>query len=104
LFDSLPNQAQLGRIVETGEVHHALGGCGDIIRLKQQANVVISVPSWQRFVETWQRQGTSGQVSEFDEEWLDSECIKMRMLALWEADEAMNCGVSERDHPSAFLA
>jgi hypothetical protein len=28
----------------------------------------------------------------------------MRMLALWEADEAMNGGVSERDPPSAFLA
>jgi hypothetical protein len=94
----------LDLVIETEEVHHALHGCADIARRMQQANVMISVPACQRFMETWQNQGTTGQIREFDEEGLDADCIKIRRLALWEADEAMNCLVSERDHPSSFLA
>jgi hypothetical protein len=104
LFDSLPKHANLKPIVETEEVHYALKGCGDIIRYRQQANVMISTPAWQRFMGTWKSQGTAGQIREFDEEGLDADCIKMRMLGLWEADEAMNSGVSERDQPTTFLA
>jgi hypothetical protein len=53
LFDTLPNQAYLELIVETEEVHHALKGCVDIVRYKKQANVMISVPEWQRFMGIW---------------------------------------------------
>jgi hypothetical protein len=45
-----------------------------------------------------------GTVGEFEEEVQDSDYIKMRMLAIWEAQEAMTSGASERDHPSTFPA
>jgi hypothetical protein len=72
--------------------------------LLTQAHVMSSVPALQTFMGTWQSQGPTGQVREFDETGLDADCIKIRMLAIWEADDTMNSWVSERDHPSAFLA
>jgi hypothetical protein len=39
-------------------------------------------------------------VEEFDDD-LDAPVIKMRMVAIWEAQEAMETGVSEREHPPA---
>jgi hypothetical protein len=53
---------------------------------------------------TWLSQGTIGTVRKFEEDGQDSDCIKMRMLAIWEAQEDMTSGISERDHPSTFLA
>jgi hypothetical protein len=97
LFDTLPKQAHLELIVETEEVHHAIHGCKDITRYKQEAQVMIPVPAWERFMGTWLSQGTTRQIRQFDEEGLDVDCIRMRVLALWEADEAINCLVSERD-------
>jgi hypothetical protein len=39
----------------------------------------------------------------FDEEQ-DADFIRMRMLAIWEAQETMKRGVIERDNRSTFLA
>jgi hypothetical protein len=58
--------------------------------------------AWKRLIGTWESQRLDGTVREFDEE-LDAGAIKMRMLAVWEADEAMNDGAEEYDHASVFL-
>jgi hypothetical protein len=57
----------------------------------------IQLDPWRSFMETWQRQGISGTVREFDKEGLDQECINMRMLALREADDAMRVWAMERE-------
>jgi hypothetical protein len=47
--------------------------------------------------------GIQGVYRAFDEE-LDSPFIQMRMIAIRQAHEMMEHGVSERDNPSTFLA
>jgi hypothetical protein len=47
--------------------------------------------------------GTTVEFRQFNEDKEDP-LIKMRVLAIWEAQEAMERGASETDNPSAFLA
>jgi hypothetical protein len=39
----------------------------------------------------------------FDEEE-DADIVKMRMVAIWKAQETMERGVNERSNPSVFFA
>jgi hypothetical protein len=60
-----------------------------------------SPPQWREMLSTWKNKGIQGIYRKSDE-GQDADFIKMRMI--WEADETMERGVSERDHPSTFLA
>jgi hypothetical protein len=52
----------------------------------------------------WKKEDGLGLwVRQFDEE-ADAQWIKMGMAAIWEANEEMERGVSERDNLSTFLA
>jgi hypothetical protein len=44
----------------------------------------------------------NGWVGEFNEDGVDSGRIKIRMLAIRAADEAMRNGVSDRDNRAAY--
>jgi hypothetical protein len=44
-----------------------------------------------------------GPVRAFHDEQ-DADFLRMRMIAIWEAEETMQRGVSERHYPSTFLA
>jgi hypothetical protein len=48
-------------------------------------------------------QGVTGQIRKSDDE-ADAELIRMRMIAMWEAEETMPRAVSERYNPTAFAA
>jgi hypothetical protein len=52
---------------------------------------------------TWRDCGIRTVVRESDEEQ-DMACIKMRMLEIWEAQEAIARWVGERDNSLTFLA
>jgi hypothetical protein len=54
-------------------------------------------------MKTMREKGIQFFVRTFDEE-RDADCVKMRMLAIWEAQEVMERGVSGRSNPTAFLA
>jgi hypothetical protein len=66
-------------------------------------DAMCNLDEWRKFMRTRLRQRTEERFRKFDEE-LDEDAIKMRMLIVWEADEAMRDGVSERGRPTAFLA
>jgi hypothetical protein len=93
-------------MIYTEEVHRKLAASAHIMAMRGQdmTTMYCSIPEWCRFMNTWLSQGTMGTVREFEEEGQDSDCIKMRMLAIWEAQEAVTIGVGERDFPSTFLA
>jgi aspartate/tyrosine/aromatic aminotransferase len=91
------------RWVETEETHHALKGCADILDHRWKKEVYITLPTWRNFMATWVRKGTQGTVRQFDEEGLDRDCIKMRMLAIWEAEEATRSGEESWNNPEVLL-
>jgi hypothetical protein len=47
--------------------------------------------------------GITGETRAFNGE-ADTCVIRMRMLVIWEAQQTMELGASERDNPTAFLA
>jgi hypothetical protein len=103
VVEALPKGESLDLIVERDEVHQALKSCADIAGRGWDPKVYCALPEWRSLMKARVRQCIQAHVREFQEEGLDSECIKMRMLAIWEADEAVRDGVSQRDHPTGFL-
>jgi hypothetical protein len=51
----------------------------------------------------WKSKRIQGQYREFNEE-PEADFIKMRMIAVLEAEETVERGLSERDHPSTCFA
>jgi hypothetical protein len=62
-----------------------------------------NTPQWQNMMKMMRSKWIQVWASEFDEEG-DAEFVKMRMVAIWEAQETMERGVEERSNPSLFLA
>jgi hypothetical protein len=62
------------------------------------------ISEWRNLVNEWQRNGIQAQIREFDEEGQDGDCLKMRALAILEADQAFRDGIDQREHPTRFLA
>jgi hypothetical protein len=60
-------------------------------------------PEGREILSEWKYQGVQGEYRRFEEE-KDAGFIKMRLITIWEAQETMERGVSERDNPSTFLA
>jgi hypothetical protein len=104
MVETLPKGASLDLIIETLDVHHALKAYADLIGHGWDQKYYCTVEEWRSLMGAWQRQCIQAQIREFEEEGQDSDCIKMRMLAIWEADQAMRDGVADRDHPTGFLA
>jgi hypothetical protein len=48
-------------------------------------------------------EGFTGEVRKFDDE-ADAKLIRMRMIAMWEAEQTIPRAVSERYNPTAFPA
>jgi hypothetical protein len=63
----------------------------------------VSLPQWRSFIEVWTGKNTQGRFRKFGE-GLDERFIYQRTVAIWEAQETMERGVSERDNASALLA
>jgi hypothetical protein len=103
LLDTLPAQAAIQLLLGTEEVFQTLQGFPFFFDQKLDIDVMCDLDEWRNFMGTRLRQSTAGQFRKFDED-LDPDPITMRRLATWEADEAMRGGVSERHHPTTFLA
>jgi hypothetical protein len=86
---------------ETEEVHNALHG--QYVAYNLDIDEMCHMAQWRRFMRTWQNSGIATVIREFDEEQ-DIGCFKMRMLEIWESQEAMMNGVSARDNSLTFLA
>jgi hypothetical protein len=54
------------------------------------------------FLSTWKSKRIQGTYRKFEEDQ-DADFVRMRMVVIWEAQETMERGVAERDHPSGFL-
>jgi hypothetical protein len=103
VFRNLPSQSQILLMPETPEVQDALKPTRDIVFRNWDGKTYCNIPQWQRLIETSMTCGSNVQVRQLDEE-IGYECAKMRMLAIWEAQEAMMNGVSQRDNgPTDFL-
>jgi hypothetical protein len=63
----------------------------------------VTVVQWKSMFQRMRQKGITGQIRKFDEE-ADTGLIRMKMIALWEADQTMQHRVSERDNPCTFLA
>jgi hypothetical protein len=50
-----------------------------------------------------QDEGVQVVAREFDEKE-DADYVRMRIVAIWEAQEAMERGLEEREHPSLYFA
>jgi hypothetical protein len=61
------------------------------------------MPQWPGMMKTMREKGIQFLVRTFDKE-RDADCVKMRMVAIWEAQEEVERGVSEWSNPTAFLA
>jgi hypothetical protein len=72
-------------------------------QIKLDIDAMCQLDERRHFMRPWMRQHTIGEFRKLDEE-SDAHAITVRMLALWEADEAMRDGVGDRDHPTDFLA
>jgi hypothetical protein len=59
--------------------------------------------AWKEFLSAWKYKGIQGAYRKFGEPQ-DMDFNRQRMKAIWEAQETMERGVSERDNPSTFLA
>jgi hypothetical protein len=77
----------------------ALGIVIDIIRKNLVINANTHLDSWGRLIRTRSGRGFAVVVRQFDEEGEDAGCIKMRMPAIYEAEETMEQGVTARDSP-----
>jgi hypothetical protein len=84
LFDALPKGAYLDLIVETPEVHDAIKGCADLLLHGWGQKVYCTVSEWINLMEVWKQKCTQTTVREFEEHGQDSDCIKMRSLAVFE--------------------
>jgi hypothetical protein len=94
----------LDLIVETLGVYDAIKGCVDLLEHGWDQQYYCTVPDWRNLMGVWKRQCTQTTIREFEEHGQDRDCIKMRMLAIWEADQAMRDGISQREHPTGFFA
>jgi hypothetical protein len=104
MIASLPNEASLDLIAETLDVHHVLKACADLIGHGCDQKYYSTVPEWRSLMGEGQCRCIQAQVPEFEEEGQASARIKMGILAIWEADQAMRDGVANRDHPTGFPA
>jgi hypothetical protein len=63
----------------------------------------IQSHQWHGMYNTMERKGIQGFTQKFEEEQ-DTDFIRMRMIAIGEAQETMERAVNERDNPFTFLA
>jgi hypothetical protein len=69
-----------------------------------ESQMYCSVPQWIRLVQTMVTSSSNVTVQELDER-VDCQYLKMRSMAIMEAQEAMEIGVSIRENgPTDFLA
>jgi hypothetical protein len=63
----------------------------------------MTMPQWQELSDVWQGKEVSGSYRMADD---DPDCgfFRMRSIVIWEAQEWMERGVSERDNSPTFLA
>jgi hypothetical protein len=89
-----------------GEAAFGIGRCArrlSIIDHKLAIVENVSLPQWRSFIDVWTGKNTQGRVRKFGE-GLDEPFIHQRTVAIWEAQETMEQGVSESDNASALLA
>jgi hypothetical protein len=58
-----------------------------------------SMPQWKNMMKTMKEKRHQVWAREFDER-ADAEFVRMRMVAIWEAQETMERGVEERSNSS----
>jgi hypothetical protein len=63
----------------------------------------MTMPQWQEMIKTRKNKGLVVQFREFNED-MDAPFVRMRVIALRQAQETTERGVSERDTLSTFLA
>jgi hypothetical protein len=102
-FKTMPDRSEVTILLESDDVAAALVECE---RMEQQHLDMIkhaNSPQWKESLLAWKNKRIQGSYRKFVEV-LDADFIKMRMVAIWDAQETMECGVSERDDASNFLA
>jgi hypothetical protein len=90
-------------ISETEEIHPALCKSGGILTRNVDIDGMSNISQRRRFLGMWTEYGIETAVREFYEEQ-DVACIKMRMLAIWEAQKSMTYGANDRNDSLIFLA
>jgi hypothetical protein len=89
---------------EIPEVYEALKLTRDILDKKWESQMCCSVPQWIRLIQTMTTGSSHVTVQELDESF-DCQYLKMRSLAIREAQEAIEIGMSIGDNgPTDFLA
>jgi hypothetical protein len=100
---NLPEGSEIDMIIESEDVHEAWGECVYIKEHNLDPSTQIRDEHWFSAYCAWIQRGYSGMFREFDEEGQNSECIEMRMQALWSAEEMTRAGIYFWEHPEEFL-
>jgi hypothetical protein len=103
LFTALPARSDVIILLECDDVCAALKECQDMERKQLDPAVYVNSPQWREMLMEWRRKDVRGLYRTVDDE-LDRNFFRMRSIAIWDALETMEHGVSERDNPSTFLA
>jgi hypothetical protein len=89
--------------VESSDVIPEFEQCLEQTGKEVEPEEYTTMPQWQKKKKMMKSKGIEILAREFNEEG-DAEFVKMRMVAIWEAQETMERGVDERSNPSVFLA
>jgi hypothetical protein len=103
LFHAIPFNWQVTIMAESSDVGSALAGCCDQDWWEIDPEVYTYMPQWQTMIKMVKSKGITMICGPFDEN-VDANFMKMRIVAIWEAQETMERGISERNNPNAFLA
>jgi hypothetical protein len=63
----------------------------------------VTMPQWCELWRIWKDKGLSGMYKKAEGD-VDDNLLRMRSIAIWEAQKWMERGVSDRDNSATFLA
>jgi hypothetical protein len=89
LFKTLQAQSRVCIRIEAEDVFHGLEGSMSVIENGFNLEQTVTRPEWRSFMRTWVGASAPGAIRRFGE-GLDEAFIRMRMLAIWEAQETMD--------------
>jgi hypothetical protein len=103
LLRSIPIGCQIGILLDSENMDLAFMSCEEMDRRRFDPVEYASLVQWRNTFQEMRKRDISGEIRKFDEE-REGGFIRMRMIATWQAKDTMQCGASESDNPSTFLA
>jgi hypothetical protein len=102
-FKAIPFRSQVTVLVESSDILSAVVLCSGMEAMGQEPHEYTTMPQSLEMAKMRKNKGLVVHCRAFDGD-LDAPIVTMRMIAIRQAQETMERGVSERDNPFTFLA